>query len=91
MKQEAGLLIQRVAHDSPGYYLGLRPGNVPVRIGGEELLLGGDIVLEVQGIPISTDPAQMCHIRETMVEMIPGGPIDVKILREGQIVNFPTR
>jgi S1-C subfamily serine protease len=90
MQQEAGLLIQRVAHDSPGYYLGLRPGNVPVRIGREELLLGGDIVLEVQGTPISTDPAEMCHIRETMAEMVPGDPIDVKVLREGQIVNLST-
>jgi len=91
MQQEAGLLIQRVAHDSPGYYLGLRPGNVPVRIGREELLIGGDIVLEVQGTPISTDPEKMCHIRETMAEMSPGDPIDVKVLREGQILNLSTR
>jgi hypothetical protein len=32
--------------------------------------------------------AKMCHIRETMAEMIPGDPVDVKVLREGQIVNL---
>ncbi len=88
--QEAGLLIQRVADDSPGYYLGLRAGNIPVQLGREEILIGGDIVLEVQGIPISTDPAKMCQIRETMAEIVSGDRIDVKVLREGQILNLFT-
>jgi S1-C subfamily serine protease len=86
--QEAGLLVQRVADDSPGYHLGLRAGDIPVRIGREELLIGGDILLEVQGIPISTDPAKMCQIRDTMTGLIPGDRIDVKVLREGHILNL---
>ena len=42
-----GLLIQRVAADSPAAKAGLRGGVVRATIGGRELLLGGDLVLQI--------------------------------------------
>lgn len=36
---------------------------IPVQIGREKILIGGDIVLEVQGIPISTDLENVCQNR----------------------------
>jgi len=85
--QEAGLLIQRVATDSPGYRLGLQPGNIPVRLGNEKLLLGGDIILEVQGIAVSTDEQTGCEIRQRI-----GGlsRFEVKVLRAGKILRLST-
>jgi len=88
--QEAGLLIQRVANDSPGYQLGLRPGMIPIQIGREKLFIGGDIVLEVQGMPISTDVEETCEIRDTMGRLGHGNRVDFKVLREGQIINLST-
>ena len=86
--QGAGLLIQRVANDSPGYKLGLRPGTIPIQIGNEKLLIGGDIVLAVQGMPISTDVKETCEIRDSMGRLGRGKRVDFKVLREGKIINL---
>ena len=86
--QEAGLLIQRVANESPGHKLGFRPGNIPIQIGRQKLLIGGDIVLEVQGMPISVDIKKTCEIRDTMGGLGNGERIDFKVLRGGEIVNL---
>ena len=61
--QGAGLLIQGVADNSPAHDMGLEPGMIRVQTGLEKILIGGDIVLEVQGIPISTDLENVCQNR----------------------------
>jgi len=86
--QEAGLLIQRVANDSPGERLGLKAGMIPVQIAGERLLIGGDIVLEVQGIPISNDFRETCRIGEKTGGQNHGGIMDMKVLRGGEVVSL---
>ena len=84
--QEAGLLIQRVANDSPGEKLGLKPGKIPVKVAGERILIGGDIVLEVEGIPISDDFRETCRIGDKTGGLNRGGITDMKILRGGEVV-----
>ena len=86
--QKAGLLIQRVAENSPGHDLGFRPGTIPVKIGNQGLLIGGDIVLEVQGIPISNDMKAMRKIREMIQERRGLTGLEFKVLRGGKIVNL---
>jgi serine protease Do len=88
--QDAALLVQRVADASPGYAMGLRPGKIPARIGGEELLIGGDIILAIQNIPVSLDVDKSCDLRQTLLNLPPGGRIDIKVLRGGKIVNLTT-
>jgi S1-C subfamily serine protease len=44
--------VQRVAAGSPAQRLGLKPGNIGATIEGERVLLGGDIILEIEGIQI---------------------------------------
>lgn len=86
--QDAGLLVQRVAEKSLGYFMLLEPGKIPVKIGREEFFIGGDIVLEVQGIRISTDLERMKRIRETVLRLPEGARIEMKVLREGEIVKL---
>ena len=86
--QGAGLLIQRVANDSPGEKLGLKAGMIPVKVAGEHILLGGDIVLEVHGMPISDDFRETCRIREKTVGQNRGGITNMKVLRGGEVVNL---
>jgi serine protease Do len=88
--QDAALLVQRVADASPGYAMGLRPGRIPARIDGEELLIGGDIILAIQNIPVSLDVDKSCDLRQTLLNLPPGGRIDIKVLRGGKIVNLTT-
>ena len=49
---QIGILVQRVARDSPAHRIGLRGGSVPATIDGDPLLLGGDIVLEALGVQL---------------------------------------
>jgi S1-C subfamily serine protease len=101
MPQEAGILIQRVALNSPGYHLGFKPSTIPVKIGDQELFIGGDIVLAVQDIPVSLDlvlavqdiPVSLDlealrKIRETLAAHPDLTNLEFKVLREGKIVKL---
>jgi serine protease Do len=88
--QDAGLLIQRVADASPGYAMGLQPGKIPVSIGGEEFLIGGDIIVAIQGIAVSTDTERSCDLRQTLLDLTPGSRIEVTVLRAGKILTLST-
>jgi S1-C subfamily serine protease len=47
-----GILIQRVTEDSPAARVGLRGGFTRAVVGGRTLIVGGDVILEVQGVPV---------------------------------------
>ena len=88
ISQETGLLIQRVADLSPGYKLGLKPGKIRVRIGKEDIMLGGDIILEIQGKPISKDEKQILELRKTLSEHSDLKNIEFTVLRGGKIIKL---
>ena len=52
--ERGALLVQRVAAGSPAERLGLRGGTMPVAFGQETILLGGDVILAVEGIGLGT-------------------------------------
>lgn len=82
--QPVGLLVQRVARGSFAERLGLRGGHIPVRIGDQLVLLGGDIVLEVEGVTMG-DPDTRERIRQAVHAKGPGEEIRVRVLREGRV------
>src|SRR4029453_2047186 len=57
-----GYIVKTVAKDSPGDLIGLRGARQLVNIGGEDVPLGGDIILSVDGIPMAAKKVQ--KIRE---------------------------
>ncbi len=79
---EGGLLVQRVAKGSPADKAGLRGGSVPARIVGREVLLGGDLILE-----INTQEAchSECLVREGR-RLAGLDRIPVSFLRGGKIM-----
>jgi serine protease Do len=81
-----GLLVQQIADNSPAARLGIQPGEIKSQIGLSEVLLGGDIILEVVGIQVSED----CYekIRKRLSDMKPGDTITVKVLRAGRILQL---
>jgi S1-C subfamily serine protease len=89
--QSAGLLVQHVAAGSPAAELGVRAGVVRITIAGEELLAGGDIVLDVGGIPVTADPNMFERIHGYLSALKPGDPIAVKVLRGGQVLTLSAR
>ena len=84
--QAYGLLVQVVAKDSPAERLGLRGGSIKATIGREELVVGGDIILEVQGVRLSEHSAP--ELRRRLAELKPGQSVTVEVLREGELVEL---
>jgi serine protease Do len=85
----AGLLLQRVAADSPAERMVLRGGTMRAAIAGEELIVGGDIVLDVLDIPLS-EPNSAATIRRRLTSLSPGDTVTVTVLRRGKMITLKT-
>lgn len=84
LPQPAGLLVQRVSSRSPAARIGLRPGTMTAVIEGQPLLVGGDIVLEVLGVPVVSDGSSYSVIRDRLGALKPGDEVRVTVLRGGE-------
>ncbi|MBC8247757.1 MAG: PDZ domain-containing protein, partial [Deltaproteobacteria bacterium] len=77
---EDGFLVETVEPGSPAAQSGIQGGNLPIKIAGEEFLIGGDIVISANGKPLS-DPKNY----ENLIKSLQiGDKIRLKIFREGQ-------
>ncbi len=89
LPQDTGLLVQRVAKDSPGDRLGLRPGFLPAKIGDFDVVLGGDIILEVDGFKVGSFESYV-PLKQHLAEVEKGQKVIVKILRQGTVMELTT-
>ena len=83
----SGVLVQRIADNSPAATLGLRPGTIKATIGDHTLLLGGDIIVEVLGIAVAEDNS-FEKIRDKIEKLGAGEQLEVKALRGGKMVEL---
>jgi S1-C subfamily serine protease len=88
LPQPAGLLVMHAAEDSPGAQMGLRAGSTPALVGGVPLMLGGDIILTVAGVPIEANAANYREIRDRLRRSQPGERIPIVVLRAGRVVEL---
>ncbi len=86
--QPAGLLVQRVADGSPASRAGILAGNMRANIAGEDLLLGGDIVLEVNSLPYEESSESYGRIYASLTKLRVGDNILIKVFRQGQVVRL---
>jgi S1-C subfamily serine protease len=63
LPQPAGVMVQRVAANSPAAPIGLQPGVIPGTVEGKSFLLGGDIILAVQGQQIGSETYEALQAR----------------------------
>ncbi len=84
-----GLLVQRVAAGSPAERLGLRAGTTRATVGDEDLIVGGDIILDILGIPLSA-PSSVATIRQKITDLKSGDPVTVTVLRGGKTITLTT-
>jgi S1-C subfamily serine protease len=81
------VLVQTVAEGSQADLLGLREGSIPVTMGDNKLLLGGDIIASVAGISLKGHKS-IRSIQEKVRQMTPGTPISFNIFRAGEFITL---
>ena len=82
--QGSGILVLTLSSKGAAGRLGLQGGYIPANIDGMDLLLGGDIILEMAGIKVS-DINSVFQIRQRISEYPAGKEITMTIMRNGQI------
>jgi serine protease Do len=85
--QPAGILVQRVARGSPAFRLGLRGGIAPASIGDERFVIGGDIVLSVQGVAL-TGPNDYAQMQAVLAGLDSSATLRMTVLREGRQIGL---
>ena len=70
-------MIDSVVPDSAADKAGLRAGTRTVIVGGESWRLGGDIIVAVEGSPVSTPE----RLRSIIARKRPGDEIEVEVYR----------
>ena len=82
LPQSAGVLVQRVAHNSPAERAGIRPGTIPISIDGRAILIGGDIILGIDDITIA-ETADQLRILDRLSKKKKGDKVVIRLLRDG--------
>ena len=84
---QGGLLIQEVDADSSAARAGLRGGRQEVQIGNAQLLVGGDLILSIDGKPVERDDA----ISRALAGKRTGDTLELTIFRAGKTMNVRVR
>ena len=74
-----GVLIQQVQQGSPADDAGLQGGYKPTTIGGNQVLLGGDIIISIDGQPV--DSVQT--LQSDLAQIQPGQQAVLGVVRNG--------
>jgi S1-C subfamily serine protease len=74
-----GVLVVQVVRGGPAHQAGLRGGDREVLIRGIRLRLGGDIITDINGVPVE-DMKQLVHHVE---QMEVGQTVDLSVMRKG--------
>jgi S1-C subfamily serine protease len=82
-----GYIVKTVAKGSPAEALGMKGGTTTARIAGQEIVVGGDIILSVEGVAIGKADS-LAQIRHRLNSLAPGSPFKVTILRRGQVLEL---
>jgi S1-C subfamily serine protease len=85
--QPTGYLVKSVARGSAGDAVGLIGGAVLATIMGEQLVVGGDIILKVQGVPVG-EASDHRRVRDILDAVPPGGDFSMTVLRLGKIIEL---
>ena len=85
--QASALLVQRVAKNSIAARAGLLGGTDKIRFRGQEVWVGGDIILEIRNT-VCDCPQNFEALHRSLKLLKPGEKIGIKVLRNGKVKNL---
>ena len=90
LPQAAGILVQHISEGSPAWRQGLRAGTLRTSVDGEDMLLGGDLLLEINGMPVTAAAGAVDQIYASLNQLKAGERLTSKVLRAGQVIELST-
>ncbi|MDH3708913.1 MAG: trypsin-like peptidase domain-containing protein [Cyclobacteriaceae bacterium] len=88
LPQPHGILVQKVVFDSPLGLMGVQGGTYTATIEDEEIIVGGDIILEIDGIRFSTSDQELRQLADHLKKRKPQDPLVITVLRSGKMVEL---
>jgi S1-C subfamily serine protease len=82
LKVERGAIIIEVVKGGPADSAGLRGGDRQVRVGNSLILVGGDVIVEIDGKKVTSSDELIQMIRDHR----PGDRVELKVLRKGKFL-----
>ncbi|MEE4271835.1 MAG: trypsin-like peptidase domain-containing protein [Thermoanaerobaculales bacterium] len=89
LPQPAGILVEQVAAGSASATLGLRPGTFRAEIEGRSLMVGGDVILAIQGVPVGAADFGP-KVRSATKDLGDDDLFELQVLRAGQVISLTT-
>jgi serine protease Do len=85
LPEPTGFLVKTVAQGSSAWNMGLLGGDKIATRGGQQIAVGGDVILSVDDLPIGSED-NVEKIRNRLAAEPPGTAFKMKVLRAGKIV-----
>jgi S1-C subfamily serine protease len=81
---QKGVLVEQVQQGSPADKAGLRGSYKPVTIGGQQVLVGGDIIIALNSEPVN----QIEKLQSLIQKREPGDEVTLTVLRDGATIEI---
>ena len=86
--QSAGFLVTNVARESLAEKMGLVGGQVEATIDNEDLMIGGDVILKINGAAITADRHTYRSVFSNVARSNVGAVVHCTVLRAGKILDL---
>ena len=84
---DQGILIERVEPGGPAAQAGIRGGDRPGRQGLQQLRVGGDVLIAIDGKAVTSQMDLNLMLNRSW----PGNTVTLTIVRNGQKMNIPVK
>jgi S1-C subfamily serine protease len=79
LKVDRGVLVQAVQAGGPAASAGIHGGSIDSQVNGQSLVLGGDVIVALDGKPVSS----MDELSAAIARQRPGDKLTIRLLRNG--------
>ena len=87
LPQSGGFLVKQVVKNSVGGRIGLRGGDRVGIVDGQHIVVGGDVLLSVQGLRFAS-AEDRAGVLQALERLKPGDDLRVTVFREGKVVEL---